>query len=121
MRFGHGSDLPTMPNRYGHVSQWAFHKKRAGRDPHLVATRTAWLYPGEDIMTTVRLTRAVITGALFAGIAALSPAAAYAGSCPADKMGTDVRAPDNTAAKDVTDTVLTSIDVAKEPSAIAGR
>ena len=36
-------------------------------------------------------------------------------------MGVDVRAMDATPAKDVTDTVLTTIDVAKEPAAIQGR
>ncbi len=66
------------------------------------------------------LTRAAFVGALAAG-AALTPVVAFAASCPADKMGADVRAPDTTPAKDVTDTVLTSIDVAKEPSAIPNR
>lgn len=53
--------------------------------------------------------------------AALLPAAAHAGQCPAGKTGTNVRAPDATPAKGVTDTVLTTIDVASEPAAIAGR
>jgi quercetin dioxygenase-like cupin family protein len=51
----------------------------------------------------------------------LAAAPAFAGSCPADKMGSDVRQPDNSPAKDVTDTVIAAIDVAKEPAAIAGR
>jgi quercetin dioxygenase-like cupin family protein len=60
-------------------------------------------------------------GALCVAAIAAAPATATAGSCPAGKMGVDVRAPDGTPAKGVTDTVLTSIDVAKEPVAIEGR
>jgi quercetin dioxygenase-like cupin family protein len=40
--------------------------------------------------------------------------AAFAGECPADKRGVDVTKPVTVAAKDVTDNVLASIDVAKE-------
>ncbi len=54
-------------------------------------------------------------------VAAAIPAAANAGQCPADKSGVNVRAEDKTPAKGVTDTVLTTIDVAHEPAAIAGR
>lgn len=64
---------------------------------------------------------AALIGALSLAGAGLAPSLAAAGSCPADKVGVDVRQPDATAAKDVTDTVLSSIDVAKEPSHIAGR
>lgn len=46
---------------------------------------------------------------------------ALAGQCPANRRGVDVRPMNNTPAKGVTDTVLTSIDVAKEPAGIAGR
>lgn len=49
------------------------------------------------------------------------PGAAFAGQCPAGKSGTDVRADTGARAKGVTDTVLTTIDVAREPSAIEGR
>ncbi len=56
----------------------------------------------------------------FAAIAA-APSTAFAGSCPAGKMGVDVRSMNTTPAKGVTDTVLTSIDVAKEPAHIEGR
>lgn len=49
------------------------------------------------------------------------PAVAEAGQCPAGKSGVGLRAEDKTPAKGVTDTVLTKIDVAKEPAAIAGR
>lgn len=48
-----------------------------------------------------------------ATLAALTHASA--GECPADKMQTDVRPPDTTPAKGVTDTVLATIDLAKEP------
>lgn len=61
---------------------------------------------------------------IFATLAAAAlamPAAAVAGACPTGKSGTDVRAEDKSAAKGVTDTVLTTIDVASEPAAIAGR
>ena len=58
--------------------------------------------------------------ALLAAAAAL-PGAAFAGECPAGQSGIDVRPPSTAAAKGVTDTVLTTIDVAKEPSQIAGR
>jgi quercetin dioxygenase-like cupin family protein len=46
---------------------------------------------------------------------------ANAGQCPADKMGTDVTKPGTMAAKDVTDKVLASIDLAKEPAQIQDR
>jgi len=51
----------------------------------------------------------------------LVPAAALAGQCPAGKGGIDVRPADNTPASGVTDNVLTSINVAKEPIAIPNR
>ncbi|ESQ74743.1 cupin domain-containing protein [Asticcacaulis sp. AC402] len=53
--------------------------------------------------------------------AAFLPAAAFAATCPADKVGADVRPMNATPAKDVTDNVIASIDVAKEPAAIMGR
>lgn len=54
-------------------------------------------------------------------LAAVGAAPAFAGTCPANKTGVDVRAPDNRPAKGVTDTVIASIDVAKEPAQIEGR
>lgn len=53
--------------------------------------------------------------------AMMLPAAVHAGQCPAGKTGVGVRAADATPAKGVTDKVLTTIDVAAEPAAIAGR
>lgn len=44
--------------------------------------------------------------------------AALAGQCPADKRGVDVTKPSSAAAKDVTDKVLGSIDLAKEQVAL---
>ncbi len=50
-------------------------------------------------------------------------AAAQAGTCPADKMRPDGsgQAQSSAPAKDVTDTVLASIDVANEPAAVRDR
>ena len=53
--------------------------------------------------------------------AALLSTGARAGQCPADKIGVDVTKPVTTAAKGVTDTVLSAIDLSKEPAGIAGR
>ena len=53
--------------------------------------------------------------------AAFLSTAARAGQCPADKIGVDVTKPVTTAAKGVTDTVLSAIDLSKEPAGIAGR
>ena len=44
---------------------------------------------------------------------------AQAGECPADKRGVDVTKPSTAAAKDVTDKVLGSIDLAKEKIGLA--
>ncbi len=46
---------------------------------------------------------------------------AFAAECPADKKKAGVREPVTFAAKDVADTVLASIDVAKEPAKINDR
>ena len=60
----------------------------------------------------------VLTTALSA---ALLSTAARAGQCPADQIGVDVTKPVVTAAKGVTDTVLSAIDLSQEPANIAGR
>jgi quercetin dioxygenase-like cupin family protein len=49
-----------------------------------------------------------------AGALSLFATTAFAGECPADKRGVNVTKPSTMAAKDVTDVVLASIDVAKE-------
>lgn len=61
--------------------------------------------------------------ALGAGLlfSALGTAPAFAGSCPAGQMKDGARTSGETMPKGVTDTVLTSIDLAKEPANIAGR
>ena len=59
---------------------------------------------------------AAVVGAL-----SLVSTAAGAGECPKDKMGVDVTKPGAMAPKDVTDKVLASIDVSKEPAKIEGR
>ena len=53
--------------------------------------------------------------------AAASAPAARAGTCPADKVGVDVTKPVDYKAVGVTDTVIGSIDLAKEPANIPGR
>lgn len=53
--------------------------------------------------------------------ALLSATSASAGECPAGKLGDNMAAKSNNGPKDVTDTVLATIDVAKEPAAIDGR
>jgi quercetin dioxygenase-like cupin family protein len=59
-----------------------------------------------------------LAGALVAAVA-LSASTALAGSCPADQVRSDARAPVSTPAKGVTDTVLATIDLAKEPVKLA--
>jgi len=59
---------------------------------------------------------AAVVGAL-----SLMATVASAGECPKDRMGVDVTKPGAMAPKDVTDKVLASIDVSKEPAHIEGR
>ena len=65
-----------------------------------------------------RMTMAAVVGAAVA-----FTSAAHAGGCPADKMRPDGSGEkmSSTPAKDVTDAVLTSIDLAKEPAAVKDR
>src|SRR5690349_3731128 len=62
-----------------------------------------------------------LAGALFGVLALAGPA--LAGSCPADKMRTDGSGQkmNSTDAKEVTDTVLNSINLAGEPAAVKDR
>jgi quercetin dioxygenase-like cupin family protein len=62
-----------------------------------------------------------VTGIATMAAVAFTPVPSLAGSCPPDKMGVDLRKPDSTPAKDVTDMVLGSMDLATEPVAIKGR
>ena len=59
-----------------------------------------------------------VTGALAAALA-ISVSSALAGECPTDKFKANVREPVTTPATGVTDTVLASIDLAKEPVKLA--
>lgn len=72
-------------------------------------------------MTFKTFVHTAATGVLSLAALAAVPASALAGGCPVDKMGVDVRPMNSTPAKGVTDTVITSIDVAKEPAHIEGR
>jgi hypothetical protein len=62
---------------------------------------------------------AAITGLVVAS--SMLTSAAFAGSCPADKMKADVREPVKFAAVGVTDTTLGAIDLEKEPAQIKDR
>lgn len=53
--------------------------------------------------------------------AALLSNTARAGQCPADQISADATKPVTTPAKGVTDTVLSAIDLSREPAAIADR
>jgi quercetin dioxygenase-like cupin family protein len=63
--------------------------------------------------------QSVSMAALAAASFAVLAGAAQAGECPVDKRGVDVTKPSTMAAKDVTDTVLGSIDLSKEKVALA--
>ena len=67
-----------------------------------------------------RLGRTVALAGLVLG-ATTALSAAIAGECPADKVKANAREPVNLAATGVTDTVLASIDLAKEPIKADGR
>jgi len=60
-------------------------------------------------------------GAAVATAAMLAAGSAFAGECPAGKGGVDIRSPAANPASGVTDTVVGSIDVSKEPAHIDGR
>ena len=73
-------------------------------------------------LETATMPRSLALAGLIAIGAALS-APAYAGSCPADKLRPDGGGEkmNTTPVKDVTDAVLASIDVAKEPAMVKDR
>jgi quercetin dioxygenase-like cupin family protein len=60
------------------------------------------------------LCRTLAVAGLLSGSFALMTGAAFAGTCPADKVTTDGQKPGATAHKNVTDKVIASIDLAKE-------
>ena len=63
----------------------------------------------------------LMAGAAVAAALAFAPATALAGQCPADKQMADATKPVDFAAKGVTDTVLTTIDLAQEPAMVQDR
>jgi quercetin dioxygenase-like cupin family protein len=64
-------------------------------------------------------TRILLAAAAIAAATSGITAASFAGECPADKRGADVTKPGAGASKDVTDVVLTSVDLSKEKLALA--
>jgi quercetin dioxygenase-like cupin family protein len=62
-------------------------------------------------MNRIHLRRTLLAAAVFGIAAPLASAAAMAGECPADKIGVDVMKPGAMAPKDVTDTVIATIDL----------
>jgi|SRR5262249_11702293 quercetin dioxygenase-like cupin family protein len=65
--------------------------------------------------------RSVALAGMIAGSTVIGLSSALAGACPADQMKANAREPVTFAAKDVTDTVLAAIDLAKEPAQIKER
>jgi quercetin dioxygenase-like cupin family protein len=65
--------------------------------------------------------RSVALVAMIAGSTVIGLSSAFAGACPADQMKENAREPVTFVAKDVTDTVLGAIDLAKEPAQIKDR
>lgn len=72
-------------------------------------------------MATSQLSRAGFLRALAITAMVASPSLALAGGCPVGKAGIDVRKPNATPGQGVTDHVLGSIDLGKEPIHIQGR
>ena len=64
--------------------------------------------------------RTYLAGAAFAALAAL-PVISFAGECPADKAGIDVRQPADFAAVGVTDTVLSALPLSETALEIPDR
>lgn len=71
--------------------------------------------------TTQRIARGSIVAGLLAAATLVTTSAAMAGECPADQRRPDARASVSTPARDVTDNVIGSIDLAKEPANIPDR
>ena len=80
--------------------------------------------PERETMSKININlKTLILAGAIAASAGLTGATARAGECPADKVGTGVVQPpaEGTKAVGVTDDVLASIDLSKEPAKIAGR
>ena len=64
-------------------------------------------------MSRIHLRRTLMAAAIFGFTTPLVSTAALANDCPADKVGTDVMKPGAMAPKDVTDTVIATIDLSQ--------
>lgn len=73
------------------------------------------------MITMRRLGPAIVVLSVFATLAGFAARPAHAGECPTDKVGTDVMKPGAMKPKDVTDTVLSALDLGKQDPAFAGR
>jgi len=67
------------------------------------------------------LWRSLSMAAVVMGAISVAATSAYAGQCPAGKMGVDVTKPSTLPAKDVTDKVLAAIDLSTEPAKLDNR
>src|SRR5947209_2536122 len=86
------------------------HGRRATRRENMICRTT-----GRTLRYRL-LAAGIAAGPMFAAIGA-----ANAGECPADKRGTDLTKMNATAAKGVSDTVLTAINLAEEPAKLQDR
>ena len=73
------------------------------------------------IFTARFVAPALLAAAAIAATFALGSGAAFAGSCPAGKQMADATKPVDFAAKGVTDDVLATIDLSKEPAMVQDR
>jgi len=73
------------------------------------------------MINAYKIGKTAVSAAALAGFAALFTAQAFAGECPADKYGVDVRTSGETTAVDVTDEELSSIDLATQIEGLDAR
>lgn len=71
--------------------------------------------------TAFKIGKMTVSAAALASLAVLFSAQAFAGQCPADKYGADVRTSGETNAVDVTDEELSSIDLASQIQGLDAR
>ena len=64
--------------------------------------------------------RMILAFGLLATTAGFTAAPAFAGDCPADQVGVDVTKPGPSMPKDVTDEVISSIDLSSKGDALEG-
>ena len=67
-----------------------------------------------------RIGRTIAIASLVTGLSFIASTSAFAGDCPADKVGTDVTKPGPTTPSGVTDTIIASIDLAPLGSGLTG-